>query len=1400
MRPFWRVLASLVAIVLCAAAVVAAPSVEIRKPPAGPDESYTGPPIDPNAVRGQWFMDAETEQEEVRGREFHDNIPWWGGGMSESLAIRGHVSSITYDNPTDQNIVAFEITATITNDIPGDWYYQGSNSHDEWGPGYEQLRQGKLFGVKLTCEFAVVNGLLPPRDSGGRFYPDIPYRYVDQIHIAAANHDQLAWYCWTPDNPQELMPFGAYHVPAWDFGDIQQWQSATRVLKFGIIDDSGAPAVLAPDDPRYVLIQRSESGHVQDILANRSTSLKVSTWVDDLSADIGIPYPHQEDPPEPPLRSSDCSVFHDERPVGAEPGGLSLDIRDVTGMEVYREREGDGPAAIGAPAADTGPRHDPNAIHGQWFYEKTTGKLDARSNEFYDPSEEIGDVLYVGSNAIRGVVDPTSIVRAAGTGNIIAFKIDATIYNGTPWPYWWTNGMNLHDESFWTSNQYVGPLLGTKLTCEFAVDQFVAGNPLPVGDPYIDLPPRIVAVNNEQLAWYCWTLYPENPEHVPTGNYWVPTWDFGDIPQGQSATRILEFTVDAPGLDPVNDDRALAILASADNQLDILMNRPDSLKVSTWMESMWIDDGTPSPWEGPTRFSSDCSVFHNVEVLEEPVVGISLDITKPPFGGETYPAPSWTGPVHDPHAFRGQWFRTRDGTDETVRANEYHDYEGQSEQAMRAMDDGGAAPMAGPALGNSAIFGVVRNIVTNAGGDITAFDIEATITNVTDDSVEYWWEPENSHGEWSYVWPPYVGTLYETKLTAEFAVDPIVGFIGAPGIADPVYRETDPLIEAVNHEQLAWYCWTPENPYEELQPFGDYCVPTWDFGDIAPGQAVTRTLSFQIPGGLPDTDLRWGAIISSDLLQCDVLMNRTSSLKISDWIDDIAADTRKGYYHDVDWETGEYYGVPMMSSDCSVFHNPEPTDTPGGLSLEVTKPPVVSGQEHEFTGPPVVDPMAEQGQWFLGIDGGQETNRTHEFYDNCLFIGGDEYGRQVGYGAIYGEVRNVTYGITPPGASYPNIAAFEIDAFITNLTPFPGSWRDGDNSHMESLSTDQQYAGTLYDTKLVIEFAADPTMGVPTPVVPPYRLPQSEGPLIYAVNHDQLAWYCWTPDNPYELMPFGSYYVPTWDFGDIPQGQWAHRTLKFVCAGDGIPYGDSRYWTIAGQGYGDILCNRSTSLKISTWMDEPYNDWGDPYPHEGYYELPLRSSDCSVFHNVTPTQEPLRIRATVDWHWVYQNTQTTTQDRHMCIATITLVSEATPGEPYTVSIADDGPGGANFTRGTVTDYRPAPQMLTVEILGGRVGPSTIGVGGAAYNVTITLQGQTSGQSDSAQVQVSLIRIGDINRDGSLTGTDRQFFNQRLNNVATPYTDRSYDLDGSGGAPTGTDKQVMNQALNNIPLP
>lgn len=105
-----------------------------------------------------------------------------------------------------------------------------------------------------------------------------------------------------------------------------------------------------------------------------------------------------------------------------------------------------------------------------------------------------------------------------------------------------------------------------------------------------------------------------------------------------------------------------------------------------------------------------------------------------------------------------------------------------------------------------------------------------------------------------------------------------------------------------------------------MAPSGDYLVPTWDFGNIPVGQTVTRLLSFDIrdalgnPVGLPNTDPRWESIYESELDKVDLLLNRTTSLKISDWLDTLAVDT------------GLPYPVsPDTSSDVSVFFVPEPS-------------------------------------------------------------------------------------------------------------------------------------------------------------------------------------------------------------------------------------------------------------------------------------------------------------------------------------------------------------------------------------------------------------------------------------------------------------------------------------------
>lgn len=271
-----------------------------------------------------------------------------------------------------------------------------------------------------------------------------------------------------------------------------------------------------------------------------------------------------------------------------------------------------------------------------------------------------------------------------------------------------------------------------------------------------------------------------------------------------------------------------------------------------------------------------------------------------------------------------------------------------------------------------------------------------------------------------------------------------------------------------------------------------------------------------------------------------------------------------------------------------------------GPSLPITKPPVQPLPS--WTGPGI-DPHAQAGQWFVRPDGLQEP-RSHEFYDNVTQFGGGFAGSN----AIYGKVTNV---VIAPGAQA--ITGFEITATITNDGFGYGEWQPGRNSHQEFLLTQEQYVGTLYQAKLTAEFALAGLQLVPAAWVGPYR---DRPEYIVALNHDQNAWYCYTPDNPVGLGPSGNYFVPAWDFGDIPVGGSATRVLRFGVAGAITP-NDPRYGVIMGSfqaptGQGDVFLNRTTDLKIGDWLDELARDAGVPYPTD----WPLRGGDVSVFHNI----------------------------------------------------------------------------------------------------------------------------------------------------------------------------------------
>jgi hypothetical protein len=87
--------------------------------------------------------------------------------------------------------------------------------------------------------------------------------------------------------------------------------------------------------------------------------------------------------------------------------------------------------------------------------------------------------------------------------------------------------------------------------------------------------------------------------------------------------------------------------------------------------------------------------------------------------------------------------------------------------------------------------------------------------------------------------------------------------------------------------------------------------------------------------------------------------------------------------------------------------------------------------------------------------------------------------------------------------------------------------------------------------------------------------------------------------------------VPAWQFSDLAVGALATRTLDFIVVDGGIPPGELRYGLITQSNSlrRDILSNRTTSLKISNWVERPLFDDGTAYPPRG------QSSTASVFHN-----------------------------------------------------------------------------------------------------------------------------------------------------------------------------------------
>ncbi|MBY0455941.1 MAG: hypothetical protein K2V38_01240, partial [Gemmataceae bacterium] len=146
----------------------------------------------------------------------------------------------------------------------------------------------------------------------------------------------------------------------------------------------------------------------------------------------------------------------------------------------------------------------------------------------------------------------------------------------------------------------------------------------------------------------------------------------------------------------------------------------------------------------------------------------ALDIRVGPVNS-TLPA----GPTFDPNATQGQWFLPVSGANPEVRTHEFYD---------------NIAGSGGGPNNNLAIRGRVLNFLPGPAGTIGGYTIRASITNNTPQVQGPWAPGRNLHKEDLFQTQiPYVGTMYDVKLTTHFADDGILGnFLpGGPNLTSP---------------------------------------------------------------------------------------------------------------------------------------------------------------------------------------------------------------------------------------------------------------------------------------------------------------------------------------------------------------------------------------------------------------------------------------------------------------------------------------------------------------------------------------------------------------------------------------------------------------------------------------
>jgi hypothetical protein len=235
------------------------------------------------------------------------------------------------------------------------------------------------------------------------------------------------------------------------------------------------------------------------------------------------------------------------------------------------------PAEV-ATNIDVGPTINPDGSHGQYFLD-SLGRPQLRTHEFYDdPFDNDASFIPLRIKDLWGQVIGMNVVDRSGVNHVTDFTLRVSITNyfdpgGQPFAHSGITQLNERNSNLaLLQNRTMQEVL---LTTEFARlpgnrpvqinvgtdESFYNENLVDAGEALSTGPtsPQIIAQNADARAWY--GITPGSSRSPTVGNYIVPTFNFGDILPGETATRDINFSVEALGI-PDGEQRYEALEAS----------------------------------------------------------------------------------------------------------------------------------------------------------------------------------------------------------------------------------------------------------------------------------------------------------------------------------------------------------------------------------------------------------------------------------------------------------------------------------------------------------------------------------------------------------------------------------------------------------------------------------------------------------------------------------------------------------------------------------------------------------------------------------------------------------------------------------------------------------------------